>query len=105
MLFIIQGLIKSHESANYNHKKMKKETALQVLSLVKEKRTENYIQEVFLNVENYINSKSDKLDYNELISFIESQKSNKLGGVFIYINKALQFLKEELKSQKKATYN
>jgi hypothetical protein len=33
------------------------------------------------------------------MKFIQEQMSGKLGGIYMYINKALEFLKNELKSE------
>lgn len=79
---------------------MKKEKALEKVSLVKSKRTENYIQDVLVKVENYIKSQ-ETFSYQDTMKFIQEQMSGKLGGIYIYINKSLDFLKNELKSEYK----
>ena len=79
---------------------MKKEQALEKVLLAKSKRTEDYIQEVLNKIESYINAQED-FSYQDTMKFIQEQMSNKLGGIYIYINKALKFLKNELKSEYK----
>jgi hypothetical protein len=79
---------------------MEKEIALEKVSLVKSKRTEDYIQEVLVRVEDYINSQ-ETFSYQYTMNFIQEQMSCKMGGIYMYINKALEFLKNELKSEYK----
>ena len=79
---------------------MEKEIALEKVSLVKSRRTEDYIQEVLVRVEDYIKSQ-ETFSYQDTMKFIQEQMSGKLGGIYIYINKALEFLKNELKSEYK----
>jgi hypothetical protein len=79
---------------------MKKETALEKVLLVKSRRTEDYIQEVLVRVENYIKSQ-ETFSYQDTMKFIQEQMSCKMGGIYMYINKALEFLKNELKSEYK----
>lgn len=77
---------------------MNKEKALVKVNIVKEKRTDDYIQEVLIEVENNINEQ-ELFSYQETMKFIESKMSNKLGGRPAFINKALVFLKNELKNE------
>lgn len=79
---------------------MEKEKVLEKVLLVKSKRTEGYIQEVLIKIENYINLQ-ETFSYQNTMKFIQEQMSGKLGGNFMYINKALMFLKNELKSEYK----
>lgn len=79
---------------------MEKEKALEKVSLVKSRRTEDYIQEVLIRVEDYINSQ-ETFSYQDTMNFIQRQMSGKLGGIYMYINKALEFLKNELKAEYK----
>ena len=79
---------------------MEKEKALEKVSLVKSRRTEDYIQEVLITVEDYINSQ-ETFSYQDTMKFIQEQMSGKLGGIYMYINKALEFLKNELKAEYK----
>ncbi len=79
---------------------MKKEQALERIYLVKSKRTEDYIQEVLNKIENNINQQ-EIFSYQDTMKFIQDQMSSKLGGIYIYIDKALEFLKNELKSEYK----
>lgn len=79
---------------------MRKEKALEKVSLVKSRRTEDYIQEVLIRVEDYINSQ-EIFSYQDTMKFIQEQMSGKLGGTYMYINKALKFLKNELKVEYK----
>jgi hypothetical protein len=83
---------------------MNKEKALEKVSFVKSKRTEDYIQEVLTRVEDYINSQ-ETFSYQETMKFIQEQMSSKLGGIYIYINKALDFLNNELKAEYKNSKN
>ena len=79
---------------------MEKETALEKVSLVKSRRVEDYIQEVLVRVEDYIKSQ-ETFSYHDTMKFIQEQMSCKMGGIYMYINKALEFLKNELKSEYK----
>ena len=79
---------------------MEKEKALEKVSLVKSRRTEDYIQEVLIKVEDYINSQ-ETFSYQDTMKFIQEQMSGKLGGIYMYINKVLEFLKNELKTEYK----
>ena len=79
---------------------MEKEKALEKVSFVKSRRTEDYIQEVLIRVEYYINSQ-ETFSYQDTMKFIQEQMSGKLGGIYMYINKALEFLKNELKAEYK----
>ena len=79
---------------------MEKEKALEKVSHVKSRRTEDYIQEVLIRVEDYINSQ-ETFSYQDTMKFIHEQMSGKMGGIYMYINKALEFLKNELKVEYK----
>ena len=79
---------------------MEREKALEKVSLVKSRRTEDYIQEVLIRVEDYINSQ-EIFSYQDTMKFIQEQMSGKMGGIYMYINKALEFLKNELKAEYK----
>lgn len=79
---------------------MEKEKALEKVYLVKSRRTEDYIQEVLIRVEDYIKSQ-EIFSYQDTMMFIQEQMSGKLGGIYMYINKALEFLKNELKAEYK----
>lgn len=79
---------------------MEKEKALEKVSLIKSRRTEDYIQEVLIRVEDYINSQ-EPFSYQDTMKFIQEQMSGKMGGIYMYINKALEFLKNELKAEYK----
>jgi hypothetical protein len=82
---------------------MNKEQALAKISYVKSKRTDwQYVQEVLTRVEDYV-KQQDTYSHQDTMSFINGQMSSKLGGVFAYGNKALDFLKHELKSEYKKT--
>ena len=76
---------------------MSKELALEKIRLVKSKRNEDYIQSVMIEIEDFVNLQ-ESFSYQELMNFIQTKYSNKLGGIYMYINKALDFLKNELKS-------
>jgi hypothetical protein len=71
---------------------MDKKQALEIVSLIKEKKKEEYIQEVLIKIENYIN-KQEIFSYQDTMKFIEDQMSG-IGGIY-----ALVFLKNELKSE------
>ena len=79
---------------------MEKEKALEKVSLVKSRRTEDYIQEVLIRIEDYINTQ-ETFSYQDTMKFIQEQMSGKMGGIYMYINKALEFLKNELKAEYK----
>lgn len=79
---------------------MEKEKVLEKVSFVKSRRTEDYIQEVLIRVEDYINSQ-ETFSYQDTMKFIQEQMSCNLGGRYTYINTALEFLKNELKAEYK----
>lgn len=56
---------------------MEKEKALEKVSLVKSRRTEDYIQEVLIRVEDYINSQ-ETFSYQDTMKFIQEQMSGKM---------------------------
>lgn len=62
-----------------------------------EKFTQDILNEVKEFVINSYPSPSDDIDYQAVMAFIESKCSGKLGGSAIYTNKALTFLKNEMK--------
>ena len=77
-----------------------KERALEKVSLVKSRRTEDYIQEVLVKVEDYIKSQ-ETFSHQDTMKFIQEHMSGKLGGIYMYTNKALKFLQNELKTEYK----
>lgn len=79
---------------------MEKEKALEKVSIVKSKRTEDYIQEVLTRVEDYINTQ-DTFSYQDTMKFIQEQMSGKMAGIYMHTNKSLEFLKNELKAEYK----
>lgn len=83
---------------------MEKQKALEIVQLVKSRRKEIFIQDVLIRIEDFINSQVI-FSYHSLMMFVEKQMSGKLGGNFMYINKALDFLKNELKAEYKKSKN
>ena len=79
---------------------MEKEKALEIVSYVKTRRTANYIQEVLIKIEDNINTQ-ETFSYQDTMKFIQDQMSGKLGGIYMYINRALELLKNELKIEYK----
>lgn len=80
---------------------MNKEIALERVAFVKARAFEDSrVQEVLSKVEDYIN-KQETFSHQHIIEFIEEQRSSKLGGIYIYIDKGLDALKNELKSEYK----
>lgn len=80
---------------------MDKKIALTKISYVKSRRTEwQYVQEVLIKVEDYV-KQQEVYSHQDTMKFIQEHMSNKLGGVYIYSNKALEFLKNELKLEYK----
>ena len=79
---------------------MKKQKALEIINLVKSRRKDDFVQEILVTIEDFINHQVN-FSYQDLMMFIEKQMSGKLGGKFIHINKALVFLKNELKTEYK----
>ena len=60
---------------------MDKNKALEKLELVKSKRTADYIQEVLIKIEDYINNQ-ETFSYQETMKFIQEQMSCKMGSFF-----------------------
>lgn len=60
---------------------MDKNKALEKLELVKSKRTADYIQEVLIKIEDYINNQ-ETFSYQETMKFIQEQMSGKMGSFF-----------------------
>ena len=80
---------------------MEKDTVLAKIDLVLLKRgSEERVKEVLVVVKHYVESQTG-FNYDLTMQFIQTLFSSKLGGAAIYINKALSFLKEELKAEKK----
>lgn len=80
---------------------MEKQTALDKIDFVLMKRgAETHIKNVLESVKKYVEAETG-FDYDLTMQYIESQMTGKLGGAAIYINKALVFLKNELKAEKK----
>ena len=80
---------------------MDKNKALEKIDLVLLKKGgEEHIKNVLEAVKQFVESQTG-FDYYLTMQYIESQMSGKLGGVYMYANKALVFLKNELKSEKK----
>lgn len=74
---------------------MVKEKALEKVSLVKSRRTEDYIQEVLIRVENYINSQ-ETFSFQDTMKFIQEEKFRRGGFYEMDINKQMQLLENEL---------
>ena len=66
-----------------------------------EKFTQDILNEVKEFVISRYSSLSEDIDYQELMVFIESKWSGKLGGSAIYTNRAISFLKNEIKDLRK----
>jgi protein associated with RNAse G/E len=79
---------------------MTKDKAIEVINFVISKRTDPQIQTVLFDIREYVED-MEVFDYQELMAYIHTKESGKLGGIFMYINKALAFLKQELKSENK----
>ena len=79
---------------------MEKKIALEKIDLVLMKRgAETHIKNVLESVKKYVEAESGFYDLT--MQYIQSQMSSKMGGVYMYGNKALEFLKNELKAEKK----
>ena len=83
---------------------MNKHKTLEKINLVKSKRPDTHIQHVLNDIEEYVINQS-VYDYNDIMQFIQSKMSGKLGGNSIYINKSLEFLKNEIRSEYKKHKN
>lgn len=80
---------------------MEKKTALEKIDFVLMKRgAETHIKNVLESVKKYVEAESG-FDYDLTMQYIQSQMSGKMGGVYMYANKALEFLKNELKAERK----
>lgn len=79
---------------------------IEIIDNIKSRRIgENLVQDILNDVKEFVinnySSPSDDIDYQAVMAFIESKLSGKLGGSAIYTNKALTFLKNELKDFRK----
>jgi hypothetical protein len=85
---------------------MKAFNIIEIIDNIKSRRIgENCVQDILNIVKKFIvnnyASPSDDIDYQSVMAFIESNFSEKLGGNAIYTNKALTFLKNEIKDFRK----
>ena len=80
---------------------MDKDKALEKIDFVLLKRNgEEHVKNILESVKHFVESQTG-FDYYLTMQYIESQMSGKLGGVYIYTNRALEFLKNELKAENK----
>lgn len=84
---------------------MNKKSVIEKIEFVLAKRggpgiTGLHITNALETVRAYVESQTG-FDYQHLMSYIQTQIPSKLGGSFIYVANALEFLKNELKSEHK----
>lgn len=79
---------------------MEKDKALEIISLVKSRRSLEWEEEMLNIVESHILAQ-EPFSYQDTMTFIQSKMSSKLGGKYIYTNRVLEFLKNELKKENK----
>ena len=83
---------------------------IEIIDNIKSRRIgQNLVQDILNDVKEFVinnySSPSDDIDYQVIMAFIESKLSGKLGGSATYTNKALTFLKNELKDFRKNEKN
>ena len=79
---------------------MNKEKNLEIIDVIKKNRNKLYEKEVLDQVREYISSQ-ETYSYEKTMQYIQSLKSNKLGGIYGYINKVLEYLKNAMKKVKR----
>lgn len=80
---------------------MDKNKVLEKIDFVLLKRGgEEHIKKVLEAVKFFVESQTG-FDYYSTMEYIHSEMSGKMGGVYMYADKALEFLKNELKAEKK----
>ncbi len=80
---------------------MEKEKVIEKINSIIDKRgRDKHIKNVLESVKVFVESQTG-FDYFTTMEYIQSQMSEKLGGIYIYSNKALEFLKNELKTERK----
>ncbi len=79
---------------------MDKITAINIINTIKENQTFNTVIEVLEDVIVFITLQPE-YNHQKTMEFLEASKSNKLGGVSIYLNKALEFARLQLKQANK----
>ena len=73
---------------------------LEIINIVKSRRQEDYIVDKLSEVELYVMLQTE-YNHQNIMEFIDSLKSGKLGGRAIYINNALDFLQSEIRLESK----
>lgn len=81
---------------------MTREEVLKVVQNVRSRREEQ--SEMFDKVIDYTNN-SESFSYDGVFRLLHSLISPKLGGMAMYTNKAIEFLKLELKAERKRLNN
>lgn len=79
---------------------MTKEDALKVILKVKLKPTVIEAFDALVEVEEYLIGQ-EPFSYQDLQKFIQSKMPTKMGGVYIQVSKAMDYLKNELRTIKK----
>ena len=100
MYKVFKGLGASADAKEENSDDINKEEVLKVINNISEKRDWDKIPELMKTVSDYVVN-TNPLRYHELIEFINSTTSGKLGGIYIAQSKAMTWLKEELYKIKK----
>ena len=100
MYKVFKGLGASADVKEENSDDINKEEVLKVINNISEKRDWDKIPELMKTVSDYVVN-TNPLRYHELIEFINSNTSGKLGGIYIAQSKAMTWLKEELYKIKK----
>lgn len=79
---------------------MTREDAMKIIYNFKDKCLYQNTLDVFIQIEEYCTT-MDTFKLNILIDFIDFKRPNKLGGIYIELNKGLDALKKALKKYEK----
>lgn len=75
---------------------MIKEKVIECIEFVKSKRPQPYIQDELNIVKGFV-EKQEELDLQKLWEFIYDRQPTKMGGQYIHIGKALDFVKHTIR--------
>lgn len=79
--------------------KIEKEQFIECVNFVIQSKNNDYVIDKLNSIISYINS--NEYNYDKTMHYIQLLYSEKLGGVYMFLNRALDFLKNEVRHQNK----
>lgn len=79
--------------------KIEKEQFIECVNFVIKSKNNDYVIDKLNSIINYINS--NEYNYDKTMYYIQLLYSEKLGGVYMLLNRSLDYLKNEVKHQNK----